>query len=816
MIKMKRILILVISINYLFGATGTLSGLIRDASTQQPLIGANVIINNTERGAATDLLGYFNISSLPVGSYTITISMIGYEAVSRANIHIVPQRNTMVNFDLHPQMLEGEGVEVTATFFEKTKDAITSSRTIDIEEIRSDPVGAYDIMSMMQSLPSVISGADQTNEIIVRGGAPGENLFVMDHIEIPYPNHFPEQGKGGGPITMVDTDFIERVDFYAGSFPARYGDKISSVMDVTLRDGNRDQHLSEFNFNMAGFGFNFEGPFTQKGSYIFSLKRSFLDFVIQSSGLMAIPKYWTSQGKITYNLSPGKKLSLNMIGGLDEINIEGEDDPQLRGAENVDFHSNQITFGLTYKNLFSTKGYNIVSLSNSRVGLNTDVYRIVSKEEKDQYYGQDDIEWETTIKSDWVYRFSSKFETSFGFNIKSINLDYDNWFEDEPRKIYGYALSEIDPVTHITEEEYWSNYFGDDSLRFESIGAVGSYDTVATNSVLDYIKSGIYGQINIKPGSKLEITPGLRYEQISFTGEGNLSPRLGLSFHFSPTLKINFSGGRYFQSPFNIHLNSSRGNTKELNNYFADQLVAGLEYFITSDTRATVEIYSKKYEDMIGFDILIGSDGRDSLDWQHLVNLGAGESKGVEFFIQKKYTNNWYGSMAWSHSVSEGVDPRNGEKYPWDYDYGDVVTVVGGYKIRFIEYDWYRHFKETILAKATSWLPFAPADEYEIGVKFRYLGGRPYTPKTYDHNLREWFVNSTDSWNTERYDHYIRFDILLQQRFNFEKVNLIAFWDVANVFNRDNPWETVYLKDGSTDMALQFKTFPVGGVILEF
>ena len=796
--------------------TGTLTGLIRDASTHQPLIGVNVIVSETNKGAATDTDGYFRVENIPVGSYVVHVFMIGYEQVKRANIHIVPKRNTTVNFDLHTQILEGEGVEVTATFFEKTKDAITSSRTVDIEEIRSDPVGAFDIMSMMQSLPSVISGADQTNEIIVRGGSPGENLFVMDHIEIPYPNHFPEQGKGGGPITMIDTDFIERVDFYAGAFPAKYGDKISSVMDVTLRDGNRENHLSEFNFNMAGFGFNFEGPFTQKGSYIFSLKRSFLDFVIQSSGLMAIPKYWTSQGKISYHISPTQKLSFNVIGGIDEINIEGETNPQLRGAENVDYQSNQLTMGLTYKNLFSKKGYGIISLSGSRVGLNTDVYEYLPDGEKNQYFGRDDAEWEMTLKGDWVYRFNSKVETSFGFNAKSISLDYDNWWHGEPRNIYGYALSTNAPIMPISEDEFWANYFGHDSLRFESVATIGTYDSSKTKNILDFVKTGVFAQINFKPTAKIEITPGLRYEYVSYTENGNISPRLGISYRFSPLFKLNISGGRYFQSPFNIHLNSSRGDTKLLKNYFADQWAGGIEYFLSADTRMTLEVFSKKYEDMIGFDILEASNGRDSLDYQHLVNLGKGESKGIEFFIQKKYTNNWYGSFAWSHSVAKGVDPRNGEKYPWTYDYGDVVTLVGGYKIRFIEYDWYQKHKKTLLAKMTSWLPIAPADEYEIGVKLRYMGGRPYTPKSYDHNIREWFVNSSDPWNTERYDEYIRLDILLQQRFNFKRMNLVAFWDIMNVFNRDNPWETIYLEDGSTDMAWQFKTFPVGGIILEF
>ena len=257
---MKQIGFIFYLSGFLFSATGYLKGIIRDAFTHQPLIGVNVIIIGTELGASTDMDGNFRIDHIPVGSYNVHVSMIGYEAVSRANVHIVPQRSTTANFDILPMVLEGNEVNVIAKFYERRKDAVTSSRTVDIEEIRSDPIGAYDIMSMMQALPSVVSGSDQYNEIIVRGGAPGENLFVMDYLEIPYPNHYPEQGKGGGPITMVDTEFIERIDFYAGAFPARYGEKLSSVMDVTLRSGTRDKHLGEVTMNMAGFGTNLEGP----------------------------------------------------------------------------------------------------------------------------------------------------------------------------------------------------------------------------------------------------------------------------------------------------------------------------------------------------------------------------------------------------------------------------------------------------------------------------------------------------------------------------------------------------------------------------
>lgn len=215
-------------------------------------------------------------------------------------------------------------------------------------------------------------------------------------------------------------------------------------------------------------------------------------------------------------------------------------------------------------------------------------------------------------------------------------------------------------------------------------------------------------------------------------------------------------------------------------------------------------------------EFLVDRNGSDSLgDFR---NIGAGRSEGIEVFIQKKFSKNWYSTFSYSHSVSEGIDPRKLETvyYPWDYDYRDVVSLVGGYKIRYMDYDWYNRYKETTFASVTSWLPLAPADEFEISFRLRYAGGKPYTPKTYNHNTRKWYTNSSEDWNTKRMEEYYRFDIMLLQRFYFEKLNLVAFWDIMNVFNRDNPWDYVYNEDGTKDIALQFKTFPIGGITLEF
>ncbi|UCH09333.1 MAG: TonB-dependent receptor, partial [Fidelibacterota bacterium] len=220
---------------------GILRGRVTDKATSQALFGANILLEGIDVGAASDRQGVFILRHIPVGSYTVRVEVIGYRSQSRANVHVLPQRETVVNFGLEMQPVRGEAVVVTGRFFDRARDAVASARSVDIEEIRSDPAGAYDIQRMMEALPAVVLGSDQHNEIIVRGGGMGENLFVMDHLEIPNPNHFGEPGGSGGAINVINTDFIERIDFYAGAFPARYGERLSSVMDISLREGDRQR-----------------------------------------------------------------------------------------------------------------------------------------------------------------------------------------------------------------------------------------------------------------------------------------------------------------------------------------------------------------------------------------------------------------------------------------------------------------------------------------------------------------------------------------------------------------------------------------------
>jgi hypothetical protein len=296
--------------------------------------------------------------------------------------------------------------------------------------------------------------------------------------------------------------------------------------------------------------------------------------------------------------------------------------------------------------------------------------------------------------------------------------------------------------------------------------------------------------------------------------EVTFSPRLGLSFHVTEKAKLNASGGRYYQAPFYDELVEMESAPQELSSYYTDQVVTGLEVLFRDDFRGTLELYGRRYADLPVSHASTTPDTSDSFGgW---VNEGAGHSYGIELYLQKKFTNRWYGSASWSWSRAEGIDPRypgEDRTYPWDYDFGHVFTLIGGYKIKYMEYEWYRRYKDSFLGKYFSWIPFAPSDEFEISFRGRYVGGRPYTPQHYDHNTRNWFTFQGQDWNNRRLQEYVRFDIMILQRFYFKKTNLVAFWDIMNVFNRDNPWGWQYY---DREVVWQYKTFPVGGLVLEF
>ena len=406
---------------------GRLTGQVIDESTQIPLVAVNIMLEDTPLGAATDMDGHFEIRNIPPGLYNMRVEMMGYERRFINRIVINPNHTTNRMIELKPTVLEGGEVVVTAGYFHQAKDGVVSNRSVDFEEIRSDPGSVEDIQRVMQNLPSVVSGADQTNEIIVRGGMAGENLFVMDDIEIPNPNHFAYQGQGGGPINMLNPHFVRRIDFYAGAFPARYGDKASSVMDISLREGSRDRFGGHSYLGMAGAGAILEGPmFNGKGSYLVSARKSYLDLIMSDVGLTAIPKYYSLQGKAVVDLGASDKLIFNAVYGDDFIDGVEEDDSQGT-QEQIHFKSasNQRILGLTWRHILNERGY--FKVTASEVSNHWDEY-VETTTPQELYYDNLSTETERTLKAEALYQPMDRVELNAGMGMKQVDFGLAKYF----------------------------------------------------------------------------------------------------------------------------------------------------------------------------------------------------------------------------------------------------------------------------------------------------------------------------------------------------------------------------------------------------
>tara|TARA_A100000164_G_scaffold101476_1_gene88769 strand:- start:656 stop:3118 length:2463 start_codon:yes stop_codon:yes gene_type:complete len=820
---MNKVLIPLITLQLVLANSASLIGKVIDQDTHQPLSGTIITIEELENNTITDENGNFRIDNIPSNNYTITASMIGYAKLSKVNVSLTSNRQSPIKFMLVPQSLEGQEIQVSAGYFEKAKDAIISTQTIDRDEIRSDPVGVYDIQMMVHSLPSVITATDQNNEIIVRGGGPSENLFQIDNLEIPNPNHFGEVGTGGGPVNIINTEFVERIDFFAGGFPAKFGDKQSSVMDIQLRDGSNDKLEIDLELSMAGVGFLIEGPlFHEKVSFISSYRKSFIKDLIKSAGLTSVPEYSNTQHKITYNFSDRTKLIFNFVGAIDSIDIKDENRPDLRGAENVKYNGNQYTVGMTLKSLLNKKGYHLFSLGKTLTNWKADVYKM---EESfiDTFFYRQNMESDNFLKWDLVYKANKKLEFSTGLNIKygqyqmnekldadtlfsynytDLNLqqqadliNYDNYYD-----LIESNPSYLDLINNFTINPYTSNTPINEVFENDNQGGLWKYAQ--------------YSQIKISL-NRMILTTGIRYDNVPYNKTSKISPRLGFNYLINTKTKLNVAFGNYYQTPnYWIFLNPK--NENKLKHSHSKQMIIGIEYLISNDTKATLELYSKK---IFNRSVMISEITSNPFD-QGLgfTDIGKGTARGAELFIQKKFSSKWYGTLSYSYGESIADDYRDDKsgKYPWNYDVRNSFTLVGGYKVSLENSLWYNKIRKSKLFSWMSWIPVMPSDRFEISFRYRYAGGMPYTPQKYNFHYRIWYIDNEEKLNSHRSDYYSRLDIMLLRRFSFKNINLTTFLDLQNIFNRDNQWQRVYFDDGTYKMSYQYKQMPVGGIIIEF
>ncbi len=738
---------------------GRIKAIIVDRETQESIPGANVILFGTRTGSVADESGTAVLNHVPVGSYALEIRCIGYASLTVADVIVRPARTTSIRGELQLTAIQGEEVTATHGFFQGANMQTASAAGFSSEEIRRSSVAGGDLSRVIAALPGVAKVDDQKNGLAVRGGSAMENAFYLDNIEIPNINHFPSQGSSGGAIGILNVDLIDEVTFHTGGFSSIYGDKLSSVMALNLRDGNRDEFDGQIDLNFAGFGTVLEGPLgSNRGSWLVSARRSYVDLVARMLKLEVTPWFADAQGKAVYDLNPYHQLTLLDVIGYDHNDISKDEGKSLEFPVFGTERHLQNTLGVNWRWLWSANGYSNTSLSYTASRFLTDFanVRTDSSSIKNNSY-----EGAITLRNVTFLRLAPEHAIEFGLDLKHTMNDYDNRL-----------AAATDPVGNPTP----------------AFPVLLNTHSEQLGAFLNWI---------IKPLVGLQITAGLRADYSSHKNRLHASPRLALTYHLSERTAITGSAGIFHQTLPAILLSQNSSN-RDLMDLSATHYVVGLNHLLTEDARLTVELYHKQYSHMpldpsqpslFLLDELQYRSGSFS-GHNEIVDNGRAFSRGVEVMVQKKLSRNLYGlaSAALSTTRYRGYDNIWRNRV---FDNRMIVSFEGGFK---------------------------PNHEWEFTARWVYAGGLPYTPfNIMASEQAHSGVFDVERVNTERYPSYHSLNVRADKRFNFSSSSLVCYLSLWNVYDRKNVasyfWNEI---ENKPDTQYQWGMVPVFGLEYEF
>jgi len=754
-------LTLLVSTTWVFAQnTGSITGRVLDKNTQLPLEAVNIQIEGTSKGASTDSAGFFQLANVEVGTYNVLFSSLGYKPFTLFNSVINSGNENNYTIELEEEIRLLNEIVIrgnTRTVKAATIETPLSVQKITSEEIKSSPGGNFDISKVIQTLPGVGGGAGGgsfRNDIIIRGGAPNENVFYIDGIEVPVINHFQTQGSSGGPQGILNVSFIEEVKLTSSAFDAKYDNAISSVFQFKQKNGNPNQVQGNIRLSATEFATTFEGPLSpQKSSFLVSARRSYLQLLFQAIDLPIRPNYWDFQTKLTHQFNARTSLTFIGIGAIDEFRFAA---PKTSTPEKLYLINSSVlvnqwnyTTGVVFKHLISNGYWN---LAFSRTTFNNNI----EKYEDNQNPGPDSKSLDLT---------SRETENKLRFDV---NQTLGKW-----KLAYGVSaqLAEYQNETFSVVRK---------EIRNQQNEVIQPGLTYQFNSPLNpFFKLGGFVQVGHRfAGERLGVSAGIRTDMNTFTQQGmsalkTLSPRLSLSYTLSDQWTLNASTGRYFKlAPYTILGFADERQTlvnQDVDYLKSTHYAAGLEYLPGEDLRFTVEGFYKRYGHVpvsSRTGISLSNLGTDftAVGNETVITSGKGKAYGVEFFAQKKLTDRFFGILSYTfyRSLYSGFD---GILLPSSWDNRHLLSLTWGYK-----------FKRN----------------WELGLKFRFQGGAPYTP--FDESTSRLNYLSQGSGtpdynrlNSLRLGGFNSSDLRLDKKWNFRKTTLDLFLDVTNWYLAKNP-----------------------------
>ena len=608
-------------------------GFITDSTSGEALIGANVFIRETGQGMATDNNGYYVLSGIAFDQAELVVSYVGYQQYYQ-KLDFASSSSQKLDVSLKPETIELMQVDVTAEEIERLNRIEPSRVNLSPRILKAQPsLAEPDIFRTIQSLPGVLTTSEFSTGLVIRGGNTDQNLILLDGITVYNPSHL------GGLFSNFIVDAVKDAELIKGGYNAEYGGRLSAVLDIRSREGNRNKFEGSSSVSLLTAQTTLEGPFLN-GAWLLAGRRTYFDKVLPYvTDSFDLPYYFYDlQGHVFTDLNEKDRISLSFYRGVDDLEFQDLD---------LDSDWGNKTISLAYRRVFNEKIIGNFLAANShfytRFGL--------GGEEGIQEYNP---LTDQTISGDLAYFYNQDLNVFFGAQAKSLNIRYDSKFNNE----------------------------------------------ILFDSKTTPFETAVYTKVKWKPNSKFIIEPGLRLITFSSHSDG-IYPDLRLSSKFliDESRFINFAVGNYhqfistFQDDFNANILDSWFAIDEKGDPArATQAVIGYEQYFPRGLKVQVEGYYKEITGMLTYE-----ESRATTDGSYLsesildlLTQADGYAYGAELFIQKSSgkLSGWAG-YSWSVSRKQ----MNGNEYFTNWDRSHVINILANYQS---SPKWEYNFKFTL------------------------------------------------------------------------------------------------------------------------
>ena len=726
----------------------SVKGRVASSLSNESIEMASVTIVELQKIVFTDKDGVFSFDNVLPGLYTFKAKAAGFDDQVLNEISVTYTRTIELNFTLEPLYKQQQEVKVKASPFKKNPESPVSLRTLNAAEIERLPGAGRDVSKVLQALPGVALRPTFRNDIIIRGGAPSENKFYLDGIEVPNINHFATQGSSGGPVGLLNVNFIREVDFYSGAFPANRANGLSSVISFNQKDGNKEKLVTNFALGSSDAALTFDGPLGKKADFIFSIRRSYLQFLFSALKLPFLPTYNDSQFKVNIRPNDKNKISIIGLGAYDDFTLNTSVNDGITDTTKLEY--NNFILG----NIPTQKQWNYT------IGMNW------------QHFSKNSIQ--TFVASrNMLNNSSARYFNNIETPINRI-LDYSS-FEAENKFRFEHQFTKNGYKFNLGVGYEYARYF---SSNYNKIAIQGNVITIDNQSNLYMSKASAFGQVSkAYLDGRMNLSLGLRTDINSYSSSmqnplNQLSPMVSASYKLTPSWTINANVARYNQLPAYTILGyrNATGDLvnkqNELKYITADHFVLGTAYLTEFNARFSVEGFYKKYTNYpfsINDSISLANLGTEFgiVGNEAVRSVSIGRAYGTEFLYQQKMVKGFYGVVAYTFVTSEFLTSNNTYAAS-SWDSKNIVSLTGG-----------KRFK----------------NGWEIGVRWLYSGGSPYTPiDVATSSLKAvWDVNGRglldySKLNTEREGSFHQLNIRVDKKYYLKKWTLNFYLDIQNAY----------------------------------